>query len=130
MVGYQKKLKNWIPTNNLSDRICWLGNLNEKEMAWCYQNCGMFIMTRRVESFGMIGGEAMSYGCTCISADNPCLPELFGGVAVYYPPKDWKALAEAIQTVLNWDDNQRKVMSEKAKKRASEFSWDVCAEKP
>ena len=27
------------------------------------------------------------------------------------------------------DDNQRKAMSEKAKKRAAEFSWDVCAEK-
>jgi len=38
-------------------------------------------------------------------------------------------LADAIKTVLTWDDNQRKVMSEKSKKRASHFSWDVCAEK-
>ena len=27
------------------------------------------------------------------------------------------------------DNNQRKAMSEKAKKRAAEFSWDVCADK-
>ena len=27
------------------------------------------------------------------------------------------------------DDNQRNAMSKKAKKRAAEFSWDVCAEK-
>ena len=86
-------------------------------------------MTSRVESFGMIGGEAMSHGCICISADNPCLPELFGDAAVYYPPIDGQSLAEAIQTVLTWDDNQRKTMSEKAKKRAAKFSWDVCAEK-
>ncbi|MDP8257949.1 MAG: glycosyltransferase family 1 protein, partial [Candidatus Aadella gelida] len=52
-----------------------------------------------------------------------------GDVAVYYPPKNAKALAEVIQTTLTWDDNQRKAMSEKAKKRAGEFSWDVCAEK-
>ncbi|HED01029.1 MAG TPA: hypothetical protein ENN18_11750 [Proteobacteria bacterium] len=77
----------------------------------------------------MIGGEAMSHGCICISADNPCLPELFGGVAVFYPPRDGKALAEAIKTVLTWDNNQRKAMSEKAKKRAAKFSWDVCVEK-
>lgn len=48
---------------------------------------------------------------------------------IYYPPKDEKALADAIRIVLNWDDKQRKVMSEKAKKRAAEFSWDLCAEK-
>jgi glycosyltransferase involved in cell wall biosynthesis len=129
MADYQKKLKNWAQKNGLSDRICWAGNLNEKEMAWCYQSCNAFVMTSRVESFGMIGCEAMSHGCVCISADNPCLPELFGDAAIYYPPKDGQALAEAIQTVLTLDDNQRKTMSEKAKKRAAEFSWDVCAEK-
>ena len=129
MAGYQKKLKDSVQENNLSDRICWTGRLNEKEMAWCYQNCSAFVMTSRVESFGMIGGEAMSHGCSCISADNPCLPELFGNEAIFYPPKDAQALAEAIKTVLVWDDNQRKVMSEKAKKRAAEFSWDICAER-
>lgn len=129
MARYQEKLKGWVQENNLSDRIFWAGSLNENEMAWCYQNCSAFVMTSRVESFGMIGGEAMSHGCVCISADNPCLPELFGDAAVYYPSKDGQALAEAIQNVFTWNDNQRKAMSEKAKKRAAEFSWDVCAEK-
>ena len=129
MAGYQKKLKSLAQKNNLSDSICWAGNLNENEMAWCYQNCSAFVMTSRVESFGLTAGEAMAHSCICISADNPCLPELFGDAAVYYPPKDGKALAEAIKTVLAWDDNQLKVMSEKTKKRAAEFSWDICAER-
>lgn len=129
MAGYQKRLKDWAQENNLLDRICWTGNLNEKEMAWCYQNSSTFVMASRVESFGMIGGEAMAHGCICISADNPCLPELFENVAVYYPPKDEKTLADTIKTVLAWDDNQRTILSEKAKKRAAKFSWDVCAEK-
>lgn len=38
-------------------------------------------------------------------------------------------LADAIKTILAWHDNQRKVMSEKAKKRAAEFTWYICAEK-
>lgn len=129
MVAYQRELDIWLKKRNLTSKICWAGSLNENEMAWCYQNCITFVMTSRVESFGMIGGEAMSHGCICISADNPCLPELFGDAAIYYPPKNTQALADAIKTVLAWDDNQRKTMSEKAKKRAKEFSWDVCAEK-
>jgi glycosyltransferase involved in cell wall biosynthesis len=126
---YKKKLEDWIKTHNLSYKVCWTGNLNENEMAWCYQNCRAFVMTSRVESFGMIAGEAMAHGCVCISADNPCLPEIFGDAAIFYPPKDGKALASAIQTTLSWDDIRRKEMSEKAKRRAGEFSWDVCARK-
>ena len=129
MAGYQKKLKNWIKKNDLSDRILWTGSLNGNEMAWCYHNCRIFIMTSRVESFGQIALEAMSHGCICVSADNPCLPEIFKDTAIYYPPKDSKTLAKAIQLVLNFDFQQRKKMSEKARKRAADFSWDVCAEK-
>ena len=129
MTGYHKKLKSWILKHNLSSKICWVGGLNDKEMTWCYMSCQAFVMTSRVESFGMIGGEAMAHGCICISADNPCLPEIFRDVAIFYPPKDGEALSDSIQTVLTWGDNQRKVMSEKARKRAAEFSWDVCAKK-
>jgi len=129
IMKYQRQLEDGIQTQNLSSKVCWAGSLNEKEMIWCYRNCRMFVMTSRVESFGMIGGEAMSQGCICISADNPCLPELFGDAAIFYPSKDAKSLAEAIQAVLAWDDNQRKEASERAKNRAKEFSWDVCARK-
>jgi glycosyltransferase involved in cell wall biosynthesis len=129
MMKYKKKLEDWIKTHNLSSRVCWAGSLNENEMAWCYQNCRAFVMTSRAESFGFIAAEAMSHGCICISADNPCLPEIFGDAAIFYPPKDGKALADVIQAVLIWNNSQRKVMSERAKKRAAEFSWDVCAEK-
>lgn len=129
MLEYRQKLINWIKSNDLSTNVIWAGKLNENEMAWCYKECSMFVMTSRVESFGMIGGEAMSHGCICIAANNPCLPELFENAAVYYPPKDSRKLAEEIQTVLSWNDNQRNLMSKKAIERAELFSWDMCAEK-
>ena len=128
MIAYQKKLKNWVEKHNLSSKVRWAGNLNEKEMVWCYQNCRIFLMTSRVESFGHIAVEAMAHGCVCISANNPCLPEIFGDVAIYYPPKNGKALSEVIQTVLSWDNKKRNEMSVMAKKRAAQFSWNVCAE--
>jgi len=129
MRKYRKRLEDWIRAYNLSSKVCWAGSLNEQEMSWCYRNCKAFVLTSRVESFGMIAGEAMSQGCICIAADNPCLPEIFGDVASYYPPRMWEALAEVIQAVLLWDDNQRKVASKRAKNRAKKFSWDVCAER-
>lgn len=129
MIAYQKKLKNWIQMHNLSYKVCWTGSLNEKEMNWCYKNCCVFIMTSRVESFGQIALEAMSHGCACVSADNPSLPEIFADAAIYYPPKDGRALAKAMQSVIGWDTQQRKKISEQSRERAAKFSWDVCAEK-
>jgi len=126
---YQSKLVKWIDKHTLTSKICWTGKLTSPEMVWCYQNCRAFLMTSRVESFGMVGGEAMAHGCICIAADNPCLPELFGDAALYYPPQNGEALAGAIKSVLSWDDHQRKTASAKAIKRAAGFSWDVCAQK-
>ena len=129
MVPYRKKLKEWIKMNNLSSYIHWAGKLSEKEMNWCYKDCKIFVMTSRVESFGMIGGEAMAHGCVCISSDSPCLPEIFSDAAAYYPSKRGELLAEAIQTVLRWDSYKYEEMSERAKRQAAKFSWDVTTER-
>jgi glycosyltransferase involved in cell wall biosynthesis len=129
MVAYKNKLKRWVEKHGLVDRVCWAGNVGEDEMRWCYNNCSLFIMSSRVESFGQIALEAMSQGCICISADNPCLPEIFKNAAVYYPPKDSQSLAKVIKSVFSWDSSQRERMSELARNRAAEFSWDICAER-
>lgn len=129
MVPYRKKLEEWIKINDLSSKIYWTGKLSEKEMSWCYRNCKIFVMTSRVESFGMIAGEAMAYGCVCISSDSPCLPEIFGDAAVYYSPKKIELLAETIKSVSEWGRYKREEISKKARERAAEFSWDVTVEK-
>ena len=129
MIQYQKKLVRWINKHNLSKNIVWTGYLNESEMGWCYQNCSVFIMTSRVESFGQIALEAMSYGCICVSANNPCLPEIFNSSAIYYNPGDSRALSEIIDTVLSWDKYKKTNVSQRAIERASQFSWDTCAKK-
>ncbi|PKP62134.1 hypothetical protein CVT91_00445 [Candidatus Atribacteria bacterium HGW-Atribacteria-1] len=129
MISYRKKLEKWIKLYGLSSKIYWAGKLSEKEMSWCYRNCKIFVMTSRVESFGMIAGEAMAHGCICISADNPCLPEIFGDTAVFYPHNKIEPLAEIIKSVNKWDNHRRGEASKKARERATEFSWDVTVER-
>ena len=129
MIPYRRKLEEWIKINNLSSKICWAGKLSEKEMSWCYKNCKVFVMTSKVESFGMIAGEAMAHGCVCISSDNPCLPEIFGEAAVFYPHNKVELLAETIKSVSEWNNHRRGEVSKKARERAAEFSWDVTVER-
>jgi glycosyltransferase involved in cell wall biosynthesis len=129
MVTYQNKLKAMIKKMGISDRVFWVDHLNVNEMSWCYQNCKVFIMSSRVESFGQIALEAMSQGCVCVSADNPCLPEVFKNAALYYSPRDSQSLAEVIKYVFSWDSTKRADFTEIAENRASDFSWDVCTKR-
>jgi glycosyltransferase involved in cell wall biosynthesis len=129
MRAYRDGLKRLLALRGLTDSVSWTGNLSEAEMGWCYKNCTVFIMTSRVESFGQIALEAMSYGCLCVSANNPCLPEIFGDAAVYYNPGDEKALSELINNLLSWDEFKMRQTTQRALERASQFSWDVTADR-
>jgi glycosyltransferase involved in cell wall biosynthesis len=57
------------------------------------------------------------------------MPEIFSKAAVYYNPQDPESLFEAVSSVLCLDNDKRRELSEKAKNRATEFSWDKCVEK-
>ncbi|OGT06734.1 MAG: hypothetical protein A2103_01210 [Gammaproteobacteria bacterium GWF2_41_13] len=128
-IVYQNRLKRWIAQQGLSNRICWVGGVTEKEMEWCYRHCAFFIMSSRIESFGMVILEALSNDCVCIAANNRCLPEIFGEAALYYSPRNVESLVEKIQFAVCCDVENKMKMKRAAKKRAAEFSWDVCVEK-
>ena len=129
MADYQNHLKRLVNRMGLSGNVLWAGQLNEDQMKWYYKNCSAFVMTSRVESFGHTAGEALSHGCVCISADNPCLPEIFGDAALYYEAGNGEALADAIETALSLDGPNKVLFSQRARQRAALFSWDVCAER-
>ncbi|MFA5272174.1 MAG: glycosyltransferase family 1 protein [Candidatus Omnitrophota bacterium] len=127
-VKYHKKFLELVKLYDLNRDVIWAGQLSQNELAWCYQNCTVFISTSRMETFGMVNLEAMSNGCLCIAAQNPPLPEIFGDSAYYYSPKDSRSLANAIKNVLSWNNEKKLEMADKAKKRAEYFSWDKAAD--
>jgi glycosyltransferase involved in cell wall biosynthesis len=129
MEAYKSKLDRFISKCGTSASVIWAGSLSAGEMAWCYSHCAAFVMTSRAEACPNIALEAMSHGCACISTETRPMPEFFGDSAVYYPPKNWKALGGAIRQVLSLSDEMRREFSVRARKRATQFSWDVCAEK-
>lgn len=129
MGHYYSRLNELIRKYSLDNRVYFTGLIDREEMIWCYKNCYAFVMTSRVEACPNIALEAMSNGCICISDDNKPLPEIFGESAVYYPSKSWKILADTIYKVSEWDSSKRKKESVNAIERASQFSWDICADR-
>lgn len=108
--------------------IVWAGALSPAEMAWCYDNCGLFVMTSRIEACPNIALEAMSHSCIVVAADNPPLPEIFGPAATYYRAADVGSLAEALVRQLRAPDRGR-AQSTEAARRAKTFDWRRTAER-
>jgi glycosyltransferase involved in cell wall biosynthesis len=107
-----------IRAAGLEQNIIWLGELSKSEMAWCYQNTALFVMTSRVESFGIIALESMALGCPVISSTSPCLPEIYKDYAEYYKPYDHMDLAGKIKQHLDSPAIKPPLSLEK-------YSWDI-----
>lgn len=126
---YKNYLIEVIKQGGIEKLVYWMGKLEKEKMNWLYENCKVFVMTSRVESFGMIAGEAMAHGCISISANNPCLPEIFGNTAFFYSPENSEELADRISQVIEMDSNQSDFYSLEAMRRAEGFSWESCSSK-
>ena len=128
-LNYKSYLEKIISQKRLSDSIIFLGEVDEVSMEWCFKNADLFVMTSKVESFGLIAAEAMVNGCLIVSSSSPCLPEIFGDVASYYKSGDYYELSEKILLIMQLNKVHKLSLRMKTKKRSNSFSWDICSER-
>lgn len=104
-----------------------VGHVNDATLAALYRSCAVFVYPSRYEGFGLPVLEAMSYGAPVIASSAAAIPEAGGEAAIYVPPGDPGALAEAIRRVLS-DQELVARMRERGFARAREMSWRRTAE--
>jgi phosphatidylinositol alpha-mannosyltransferase len=82
------------------------------------------------ESFGMVLLEAMATGKPIVASDIPGYAGLVthGVEGLLVKPRDERALMSALLNLLN-DKSMREKMGEKGKLKASDYSWEVVAQK-
>ncbi|HXH39541.1 MAG TPA: glycosyltransferase family 1 protein, partial [Thermoanaerobaculia bacterium] len=97
-------------------------------LAAVYRNAELFVFPSIYEGFGFPLLEAMSYGLPSIAARSSSLPEIGGDAAIYFDPRDAKALETEMERVLT-DATLRAKLTEAGLARAAQFRWDVAAEK-
>ena len=127
-LSYEGRMRELTVNLGIQNQVVWTGYLTQREMAWCYSRASLFIMTSRVEAFGLIALEAMSHGQGFIAADNPCLPEIFRDSARYYVPGDSRSLAEAITAYQASSTEVQRDQRLRARAYAAKFTWDRTAE--
>jgi glycosyltransferase involved in cell wall biosynthesis len=97
------------------------------QLASIYRNAELFVFPSIYEGFGFPLLEAMAYGVPSIAAHSSSLPEIGGGAALYFDPRDAQALEAQMERVLS-DAALRAQLSAAGIARAAQFRWDAAAQ--
>lgn len=124
---YEDSMRRRAFSAGIGERICWVGELTESEMAWCYANATAFVMTSRIEACPNTVLESMISKTPSISIELPPMTELYGENALYYPAGDPAALVGQIEHLVA-DASVQDVLGGAASIRAERcFKWERTA---
>ncbi len=93
-----------------------------------YNGSAVFLTPSVVEGFGKPPIEAMACGCALVTTDNGGSSDyaIDGETALVCPPKDSRALADAIMRLLR-DDDLRSAIAKRGRDYVARFDWDNSA---
>lgn len=109
------------------ESIVFMGRASDDQLASLYQHASLYVFPSLSEGFGLPGLEAMSYGLPVLAANASCLPEVYGGAAVYFDPVDAKDLASKITDLLA-HPKKLEEMRTAGLEKVKEYSWRKMAE--
>jgi glycosyltransferase involved in cell wall biosynthesis len=104
-----------------------LGRLADPELSAVQAGASIFVMPSLYEGFGLPVLEAMASGVPVICSSAGALPEAAGEAALLVDPRDERALAEAIVSVLT-DEALADRLRRAGLARARAFSWTTTAQ--
>ena len=81
--------------------VLWIGDANDAEIQYAYQNAGALIQASLAEGLGLPLVEAAQYGLPIICSNLACFREVAGEHAVYFQTGDMDSLRDAL---VAWDD--------------------------
>lgn len=103
-----------------------LGYVDGASLPSLYRGARAVVMPSLWEGFGLPLLEAMASRVPVVASDIPVHHEVAGDAALFAPPGDVAALADAIETVVSDDDVRRRLVAS-GRERVARFSWDRSA---
>ena len=117
----------------LGEKIVFLGEVPDAHLPALYHAADVFVLpaSHRSEAYGLVQIEAMASGtpvvCTELGTGTSYV-NVHGETGLVVPPRDPKALVEAINQLLA-DEALRKGLGQRGRKRAREFSKEAMVER-
>ena len=108
-------------------RVVLTGAVSAGDLAALLKGAALCVIPSLYEGFCLPMIEAMASGTPTIASNTSCLPEVSGGVLRYFDPLEIEDMARTIRVALE-DRNLQRVLARDGMSRASEFSWERCAQ--
>ena len=93
------------------------------------QGAELFVFPSLYEGFGLPVLEAMMAGVPVVTTPCGSIPEVAGDFAAYAEPGSADDLAEQMQRVLAWGEEDRSKWTARAAEHARTFTWDKTADR-
>jgi glycosyltransferase involved in cell wall biosynthesis len=111
----------------LNERFVFTGPVSDEELAVYYRHAAVYISLSEHEGFCAPLVEAMAAGVPVLAYGAAAVPETLGGAGVQFAPKDLEYAAE-LAGALAFDDDLRKRIIERQRRRVADFSLDRVAD--
>lgn len=98
-----------------------LGPLTHTRLSGLYAARPIYASAALYEPFGLSVLEAAQAGCALVLSDIPTHREIWGGAAIFVSPRDDRALASAIQDLLD-DPDEREQLGRLAAARSAHYT--------
>ena len=107
----------------LGETVALLGDVSREQLADEYVNADLFCLPSVQEGFGIVFLEAMAAGLPVVACRAAAIPEVVedGVTGVLVPPRDPRALAEAMRDLLG-SPERRRVMGEAGRHAVTRFT--------
>ncbi len=119
---FTKRLSFLVNKLRLKKRVDFLGFVNDRDLISLYQKAEALVQPSLMEGFGLTGLEAMAAGCSVVSSNASCLPEIYGEAALYFDPLNITDIAEKLELILK-NKKLREELAKKGKKQVEKYSW-------
>jgi glycosyltransferase involved in cell wall biosynthesis len=110
-----------------NERIHFTGYVSDRQLAACYRCSTAFVLPSLYEGFGLPVIEAMAQGIPVACSNAGALPEVCGDAAVLFDPVSVEGMVDAVDEILH-DSSLRQRLSEAGRVRATQFTWEKCAD--
>ncbi len=124
------ELEREAATLNISDKVCFLGFVNQSQLPALYKSADLMVIPSRYEPFGLVVNEAMLCSCPVVASDRVgSVRDLIthGETGYVYPHDDVEALAKTIRQAVE-DPTRLNALRTNALERMHSWSPQVSAE--
>lgn len=119
---WTEPIKNAYNAMTHKDDVIFAGRLSAEDLHLVTASALASVYVSYFEGFGIPILEAFKCDTPVITSNVTSMPEVAADAAILIDPFDVESIAQGMEKIL--DDNTRKILIEKGRKRKEDFSWD------